>query len=159
MGVLGMAGSARLSLDFPVSICDDAGVVVLVEEDPFVELRRIARRPSQRGCFTSAQASAAGLSRARLSRLVQRGTVVREAPRVYRFTVAAALDWKDRLAVELLSTGGIACGLSAAALCGLAEPPDRPDVLMPRGSRGAVPGRRTTREPGSSHMESVPGAR
>ncbi|MDQ1466813.1 MAG: hypothetical protein QOH10_1228, partial [Actinomycetota bacterium] len=81
-----------------------------------------------------------------LHRLVQRGAVVREAPRVYRFTVGAAPSWKDRLAVELLSTGGVACGLSAAALYGLADPPAKPEVLVARGSRAAVPGRHTTRD-------------
>jgi very-short-patch-repair endonuclease len=114
--------------------------------DPYVQLRRLARREGQRGCFTSAQASDAGLSRVQLHRLVQRGAVVREAPRVYRFTVSAARSWKDRLAVELLSTGGIACGLSAAALYGLADPPAQPEVLVARGSRIAVPGRHTTRD-------------
>lgn len=81
-----------------------------------------------------------------LHRLVQRGTVTRPAPRVYRFTVGAAPTWKERVAVELLSTGGIACGLTAAALYGLVDPPDRPQVLVPRKSRNAVPGRHTTRE-------------
>jgi very-short-patch-repair endonuclease len=91
--------------------------------------------------------------------LVQRGTVVREAPRVYRFTVGAAPNWKDRLAVELLSTGGVACGLSAAALYGLADPPVRPAVLVPRDSRLAVPGRHTTRELGSTECATVEGMR
>jgi very-short-patch-repair endonuclease len=131
----------------------------LAADDPYARLRRLARRPSQRGCFTSAQASTAGLSRAQLQRLTQRGTVVREAPRVYRFTVGATLTWKDRLAVELLSTGGIACGLSAAALYGLAEPPARPEVLMPRGARGAVQGRRTTRELAPFESVTVEGLR
>lgn len=114
--------------------------------DPYVRLRRVARRQGQRGCFTSAQANEAGLSRVQLHRLVERGTIKREAPSVYRFTVGAAPSWEDRLAVELLSTGGVACGLSAAALYGLADPPVRPEVLVARGSRGAVPGRHTTRD-------------
>jgi hypothetical protein len=78
--------------------------------------------------------------------LVKRGAVVREAPRVYRFTVGAALTWRDRLAVELLSTGGIACGLSASALYGLVDPPAEPAVLVARDSRAAVRGRHTTRD-------------
>jgi very-short-patch-repair endonuclease len=86
------------------------------------------------------------LSRVQLHRLVQRGAVVREAPGVYRFTVGAAPTWKDRLAVELLSTGGIACGLSAAALYGLADPPARSEVLVARDSRAAVAGRHTSRD-------------
>ena len=48
--------------------------------------------------------------------------------------------------VEILRTGGIACGLSACALYGLADPPAEPQVLVARGSRSAVPGRHTTRE-------------
>jgi very-short-patch-repair endonuclease len=81
-----------------------------------------------------------------LKRLVESGTVTREAPRVYRFTVGAAPDWKDRLAVELLSTGGMACGLTATALYDLAEPPPAPQVLMPRGSRVGTRGLHTTRD-------------
>jgi hypothetical protein len=81
-----------------------------------------------------------------LHRLVQRGTVVCCAPRVYRFAVGPAPTWKDRLAIELLSTGGIACGLTAAALYGLVEAPAQPQVLVSRGSRHAVPGRHTTRD-------------
>jgi hypothetical protein len=120
-------------------------VVAAKSDDPYARLRRIARRRAQRGCFSSAQASAAGISRVQLHRLVKRGAVVREAAGVYRFTVGAAPGWKDRLAAELLSTGGIACGLSAAALYGLVDPPPRPQVLVPRDSRAAVPGRYTTR--------------
>ncbi len=127
--------------------------------DPFARLRRLARRSSQRGCFTSAQASEAGLSRVQLHRLVQRGIVVREAPSVYRFTVGAAPSWKDRLAVELLSTGGVACGLTAAALYGLVDPPDRPQVLVPRSSRNALPGRHTTRELEQFECATVDGLR
>lgn len=138
---------------------DDAGETVLGVDDSFARLRRLARRSSQRGCFTSAQASDAGLSRARLNRLAHQGSVLRVAPRVYRFTVGAASGWKELLAAELLSTGGIACGLSAAALYGLTEPPARPDVLMPRGTRGAVPGRRTTRDLASSEIATVDGLR
>ena len=114
--------------------------------DPFAELRRLARRASQRGAFTSAQADKAGVHRVQLHRLVKSGTVVLVAPRVYRFAVGAAPTWKDRLAVELLSTGGMACGLTAPALYGLVDPPARPQVLVARGSRHAVPGRHTTRD-------------
>jgi Transcriptional regulator, AbiEi antitoxin len=121
--------------------------------DPFIELRRVARRVSQRGCFTSAQANTAGLSPAQLRRLAQRGIVLRAAPRVYRFAVGPAPTWKDRLAAELLSTNGIACGLSAPALYGLVDPPPEPQVLVARGSRSAVPGRHTTRD--LTRIESV----
>jgi Transcriptional regulator, AbiEi antitoxin len=117
-----------------------------VDPDHYSALRRVARRRSQRGCFTSAQARAVGVSSRELSRLVARGIVIREAPRVYRFGVTSAPSWKDPLAVEILRTGGVACGLSAAALYGLADPPPAPCVLVPRGSRSAVPGRHTSRE-------------
>ena len=113
--------------------------------DPYSELHRIARRRGQRGYFTSVQAPAAGMSRMQLSRLVKRGLVLRAAPSVYHFRIAADADWKDRLAIELLATGGTACGLSAAALHGLVEPPARPRVLVPRGSRQVAQGRHTSR--------------
>jgi very-short-patch-repair endonuclease len=115
-------------------------------DDAFARLRRLARRSGQRGCFTSAQANAAGLTPAQLRRLVTRGVVVRAAPRVYRFTVAATPTWKDKLAVELLSTRGIASGLSAPALYGLCAAPESPEVMVARGSRSAVPGRHTSRD-------------
>jgi very-short-patch-repair endonuclease len=60
--------------------------------------------------------------------------------------VGGAPSWKDRLAAELLSSGGIACGLSAAALYGLADAPARPDVLVTRDSRAATRGRHTSRD-------------
>lgn len=116
-------------------------------DDAYARLRRSARRSSQRGCFTPAQARDAGLTSAQLRRLVQRGSVVKAAPGVYRFTVGAAPNWKDRLAVELLSTRGVACGLTAPALYGLVDPPARFDVLVPRGSRVTLSnGRHTTRD-------------
>jgi very-short-patch-repair endonuclease len=113
--------------------------------DVYAELHRVARRRAQRGHFTSMRAQAAGMSRKHLSRLVAGGVVVRVAPSVYRFRVAAEPTWKDRLAVELLATGGVASGLTAAALHGLADPPARPRVIVTRGSRAAIPGRHTTR--------------
>jgi hypothetical protein len=130
-----------------------------VNPDRYSELRRVARRRSQRGCFTSAQAQAAGLTHRELIRLLDRFIVVREAPRVYRFAVTSARSWKDKLAAELLRTGGVACGLSAAALYGLADPPPAPCVLVPRGSRSAVPGRHTTRELALSERVVVDGLR
>jgi very-short-patch-repair endonuclease len=130
-----------------------------VKPDRYSELRRVARRRSQRGCFTSAQARAVGVSARTLSRLVAKGIVVREAPRVYRFGVTSASSWKDPLAVELLRTGGIASGLSAAALYGLVEPPPAPCVLVPRGSRSAVPGRHTSRELARTDTAVVDGLR
>jgi very-short-patch-repair endonuclease len=114
--------------------------------ETYAELQRVVRRRGQRGYFTSAQAQAAGMSRMELSRQVARGLIVRAAPRVYRFRVAAAPSWKDHLAVELLSTGGRAAGLTAAALYGLADPPGRPCVMVARSSRVATDGRHTTRE-------------
>jgi hypothetical protein len=133
--------------------------VVSTSADSFAQLRRLARRCGQRGCFTSAQANEAGLSPLQLHRLVKRGAVVRAAPRVYRFTVSAAPTWKDRLAVELLSTGGVASGLSAAALYGVTDPPSTPQVLVPRGSRNAVPGRHTTRDLARVECVTVEGLR
>ncbi len=127
------------------------------KNDAYGRLKRVARRPAQRGCFTAEQATAAGLTRVQLHRLLQRGVVERVGSRVYRFTVSAAPDWKDRLAAELLATGGIACGLSAAALQGLADPPGRPAVLVGRGSRAARPGRHTTRELDRSEWTTVDG--
>jgi hypothetical protein len=87
----------------------------------------------------------AGVSRMHLSRLVSEGLVTHVAPRVYRFRITAAPTWKDRLAAELLSTGGIACGLSATALYDLADSPPSPCVLVERGSRIARGARETTR--------------
>jgi very-short-patch-repair endonuclease len=130
-----------------------------MDPDGYSALRRVARRRSQRGCFTSAQAQAVGVSYRELSHLVARGIVTREAPRVYRFGVTSARSWKDALAVELLRTGGVACGLSAAALYGLADPPLEPSVLVPRGSRAAVPGRHTSREVPPSDRVVVDGLR
>jgi very-short-patch-repair endonuclease len=85
------------------------------------------------------------MSRTQLSRLVARGLVVRCASSVYRFRVAAIATWKDRLAAELLATGGVASGLSAAALYELADPPARPSVIVERGRR-TPSGRHSTRE-------------
>ncbi|MDQ1535387.1 MAG: hypothetical protein QOF28_3148 [Actinomycetota bacterium] len=121
-------------------------MVASASVDAFARLRRVARRRAQRGYFTSAQATEAGLSRVQLHRLVQKGVVVREGTGVYRFTVGVATSWKDRLAGELLASGGIACGLSAPALYGLADPPARPDILVARDSRAAVRGRHTSRD-------------
>jgi very-short-patch-repair endonuclease len=80
-----------------------------------------------------------------VSRLVQRGLVVRAAPGVYRFRIAAAPSWKDHLAAELISTGGVASGLSAAALYDLAEPPACPTVIVARGRRKVPRDQHTTR--------------
>jgi len=114
-------------------------------EDPYTRLRRVARRRSQRGCFTNEQAAAAGLTPSQLSRLLQSGVITRVAPRVYRFTVVAA-DWKSDLAAQLLSTGGVASGLTAAALYSLASPPPQPQVTVLHGRRRGSPGRHSTRE-------------
>lgn len=127
--------------------------------DPYPELQRVARRRGQRGHFTSGQAQTAGMTRAQLSRLVSRGLVVRVAPRVYRFRVVAAPTWKDALAVELLSTGGRACGLSAAALYGLADPPSAPCVLVARGNQGSNPTRHSTRDLSKHECATVDGFR
>jgi hypothetical protein len=131
----------------------------MANDDPLARLQRLAKRQGQRGYFTSAQAQTAGISRTRLSRLVERDLVVRVARRVYRFRVAAATTWKDRLAVELLSTGGTACGLSSAALYGLADPPASPCVLVERGSRTAIDGRHTSREAAAYERVTVDGLR
>jgi very-short-patch-repair endonuclease len=131
----------------------------MATDDPYARLRRLARRSSQRGCFTTAQAQDAGLSSVQLHGLAQRGTVIREAPRVYRFTVGAAPDWKARLAVELLSTSGVSCGLTAPALYTLARPPATFDILLPRGSRAAKKGRHTTRDLTDSECTTVDGLR
>ena len=87
----------------------------MASDAALARLQRVARRRGQRGYFTSAQAQAAGMSRTRLSRLVERDLIVRVARRVYRFRVASETDWKDRLVIELLSHGGRASGLSSAA--------------------------------------------
>jgi hypothetical protein len=118
---------------------------VATAADPYRKLQQVARRRSHRGHFTSADAQMAGVSRMHLSRLVSEGLVTHIAPRVYRFRIAAAPSWKDRLAAELLSTGGIACGLSATALYDLADSPPSPCVLVERGSRIARGARETTR--------------
>src|SRR5215475_1724203 len=103
-------------------------------EDPYTSLRRVARRRSQRGFFTFAQALAAGVSRSQLARWCRRGVVERVEPRVYRFTVGAAPTAEDRLAARLLSTGGMACGVSAAALYDLVAAPAQPQTLAARGN-------------------------
>jgi very-short-patch-repair endonuclease len=61
--------------------------------------------------------------------------------------------------VELLSTGGLACGLSASALYDLSDPPDAPAVLVLRGSRTRGRGRHTTRELPSYECVVVDGLR
>jgi hypothetical protein len=109
--------------------------------DPYARLQKVARRAGQRGHFTADQAQAAGWSRMQLARAVRRGSVQRVAHTVYRFRVRPALDWKDDLAVELLSTGGLACGLTGTALYGLNAPPPKPQVMSARGSRHATEGR------------------
>ena len=135
-------------------------MLVVVSKDPaYAELQKVARRAAQRGCFTTAQAEAAGLSRKKLWRLKERGVVTHEARGVYRFAVAAAPTWRDRLAVELLGTGGTASGLTSSALYGLAEAPSQPSVLVPRGSRHAVPGRHTSRDVAASEQTTVGGLR
>ena len=121
------------------------GEDVTTNRDRYAELQRLARRPGQRGYFTSAQAVASGVSRTHLSRLVERNLVVRCAPRVYRFRITGAETWKDRLAVELLSSGGRASGLSASALYGICSPPPQPSVMVPRGGGRVASGRHTTR--------------
>ena len=127
--------------------------------DRYAELHRVARRRGQRGYFTTAQAEAAGMSRPQLSRLVARGLIVRATSGVYRFRVAAMATWKDRLAAELLSTGGVASGLSAAALYDLAEPPLRPSVIVPRTRQGAPVGHHSTRHLSTHECVTVDGLR
>ena len=94
-----------------------------------------------------------------LSRLVSDGLIVRVAPRVYRFRVAAAANWRDRFAAELLSTGGVASGLSAVALYDLAAAPRDPCVLVERGSRARGGARHTTPELPASDVVIVDGLR
>jgi hypothetical protein len=125
----------------------------------YAALRRITRRRSQRGHFTAAQAYSVGISRQRLNRWLQQGVVVRVASRVYRFTVGSAPTWQERLAAELLATGGVACGLSATALYGLTASPLEPAVLVTRGSRDVRPGRHTTRELAARECATVDGLR
>ena len=50
------------------------------------------------------------------------------------------------LAIELLSTGGVASGLSAVALHELTDPPPRPCVLVARGGRASGRDRHSTRD-------------
>jgi hypothetical protein len=99
------------------------------------------------------------MSRMQLSRFVADGLIVRVAPRVYRFRVAAAATWKGLLAAELLSTGGIASGLTATALYDLAEAPSDPSVLVERGSRAQGGKRHTTRELSPKEVVVVDGLR
>lgn len=116
------------------------------ETERYAALRAIARRRGQRGYFTTRQAIECDFTPRDLRRLVERNVITREARAVYRFTVSSLPTWKDLLAAELLATGGTACALTSAALYNAADPPPRPRVLVPRGSRNAVPGRHTTRE-------------
>ncbi|HEY1741428.1 MAG TPA: type IV toxin-antitoxin system AbiEi family antitoxin domain-containing protein, partial [Acidimicrobiia bacterium] len=108
-------------------------------------LRRIARRTSQRGHFTVAQAARCGISRYQLVDWTATGVLTRTSRGIYRFTVGAPQTWHDELAGELLATRGIACGLSAPALYGLISPPPTHDVLARRGSTHATNPRHTTR--------------
>jgi very-short-patch-repair endonuclease len=94
-----------------------------------------------------------------LTRLVRRGLVERAAPGVYRFRIAAGANWKDRLAAELLSTGGVASGLSAPALYDLIGPPPRPSVLVARGLRTSARGHHSTRDLPRSDCATVDGLR
>jgi hypothetical protein len=136
-----------------------SGDLVATRVDGYSQLQRIARRRGQRGYFTIAQAQTAGLSRMEVSRQLKRGLIVRAAPRVYRFRVAAATSWKDHLAVELLSTRGLASGLSATAMFGLTDAPSKPSVLVERGRRTATNGRHTSRELPSYERVRVDGMR
>jgi hypothetical protein len=108
-------------------------------------LARIAGRRSQRGYFTTAQATRSGINGMRLTRWTASGVITRTARGVYRFTVGTPPSWKDRLAGELLATNGYACGLSGVALYGLIEPRGEPDILVPRGANRANNPRHTTR--------------
>lgn len=112
----------------------------------YARLRRIAARSSQRGHFTRAQALSCAVSRHRLSHLVTVGMLERTAPGLFRFVVASAPTWKDRLAGQLLKTGGVASGRTAAALFGLIEPHDGFDIMVPRRSRHANAPHHTTRD-------------
>jgi very-short-patch-repair endonuclease len=129
------------------------------KDNRYAELQRIARRKSQRGYFTNAQALTAGVSSSHLTRLVQRNLVVRCAPRVYRFRVAGPESWKDRLAVKLLTSRGVASGLSSIALYDLCSPPPQPTVIVARSGGRVAAGRHTTRNLPQPECTTVDGLR
>ncbi len=126
----------------------------------FERLRRVAVRREQRGYFTAAQAQNAGISAPMLARMNARGLVIRERPGIYRFRVTTAQTWQDALAGQLLETGGVACGVTAAALFGLAKSKNRRgtfDIMMPRGSHFAKNPRHTTRDLKPNEIVTVDG--
>lgn len=93
-------------------------------------LRALALR--RQGCFTTAEARAAGITHRALQGLVSRGDVERVSRGVYHFT-AVAWNWDGRLVAGLLAAGPEACvsHASAAHLLGLdGLPRGRPEVTV-----------------------------
>jgi hypothetical protein len=109
--------------------------------DDVVRLLRLGR-----GAFTVGEARRFGITDDRLNRLARAGLLVRLARGAYadaqRYAEADAWDAfaiRSRAFVLACSPPVVASGWSAAAILGLptiSAPPDRPQVLVPRGVRG-----------------------
>lgn len=102
------------------------------------ERRLSVHARAQHGVFTLAQVLASGYSRATVRRRIDRRAWEEIAPRVYRVALAADADWRVRTLAVALSTGGVACRLSALALDGLWSAPPCPEVLVARHVRTAT---------------------
>jgi very-short-patch-repair endonuclease len=103
--------------------------------DPDVAIARIAAR--QHNVFTSAQALAAGITAAGITRRCQSGRWERLEPRVYRIA-GSAQSWEQRLMRAVLGAGaGAAVSHRAAALLWELDGIEgRPvEVTVPRGRR------------------------
>jgi hypothetical protein len=102
-------------------------------------LARYTRK--QRGMFTIAQSIECGISATTRRRRIKAGLYEVVEPRVLRLAAAPRLDFVDRLYARYLSKRSVACGASAAGLYSWIDPPDEPDVIVPRSrkrGRGVV---------------------
>lgn len=86
----------------------------------------------QRGMFTIAQSIECGISPTTRRRRIKAGLYEVIEPHVLRLAPAPRLDFVDRLYARYLSRRSVACGGSAAGLYGWIDPPDDPDVIVPR---------------------------
>jgi hypothetical protein len=95
-------------------------------------------RRRQHGVFTLAQAMAARYSRPAIRRRLVDQTWIEVAPRVYAIATGTPPSFVQCLHALVLSTGGVACGESAAWLHGLGPEPATPTVLVHRRRRRAA---------------------
>jgi hypothetical protein len=119
-------------------------------------ITRLARR--QLGCWTYAQALAAGFAPDTIRRNVARGVWEELEPLVFRAAPAARPTWTQRLMALTLSVDGLADGPSACALYGLLPAPKQAQVLVVRESRNRLrPGLHSTRALPHSDIATVRG--